>query len=299
LIGGDANLPDIDCKTTSKSSRNNPEQLNSILINTVFDISGEQVVDFPTRGHNTLDILITNRSTLINRCLPIPGQSDHDIILTDTNIVPSRQKPVKQLIHLWNKADTSKMATDLEKDLDEFTKTTTIDIPVNSLWTTFKTICLNIIKTYVPTTWTSTRFSQPWCNRSIKRLSRRKYRAYKRCRRSGKEKDRERYRLLQKSSQKEYKKAYNSYVSDMMQDDSKSKTLNSFMKSKKCDSVGIAPLRSDGNLHGGPQTKASLLNDQFSSVFTTEDSCDIPSLGRRTIPSAPNITITERGYSSS
>jgi hypothetical protein len=49
LIGGDTNLPGIDLKT-STSSRNNPEQPNSILINTVFDISGERVVDFPTRG---------------------------------------------------------------------------------------------------------------------------------------------------------------------------------------------------------------------------------------------------------
>jgi hypothetical protein len=49
----------------------------------------------------------------------------------------------------------------------------------------------------------------------------------------------------------------------MVQEDCKSKNLYSLIKSKKFDSVGIAPLRLDGNLHGDPQTKASLLNDQF------------------------------------
>jgi hypothetical protein len=51
LIGGDANLPDIERETLSKASSNNLKQLNSILITTVFQISGEQVVDFSTRRY--------------------------------------------------------------------------------------------------------------------------------------------------------------------------------------------------------------------------------------------------------
>jgi hypothetical protein len=43
------------------------------------------------------------------------------------------------------------MTTDIEKDLDEFAKTTATDITVNSLWTIFKIICLNTIKTHVQT----------------------------------------------------------------------------------------------------------------------------------------------------
>ena len=103
----------------------------------------------------------------------------------------------------------------------------------------------------------------------MKWLSRQKRRAFTKYKTSGRDKDRQRYRHLQKSTQQECKRAYNTYASDMVQEDSNSKKLFSFIKSKKCDSAGIAPLRSDGNLHGDPQTKASLLNQQFSSVFTT------------------------------
>ena len=81
----------------------------------------------------------------------------------------------------------------------------------------------------------------------------------------------------------------------MVQDSNSKKKLSSFIKNKKCDSVGIAPLRSDGNLHGNPQTKASLINQQFSSVFTTEDTSDIPDLGGSTTLTTHGIRVTEKG----
>lgn len=65
------------------------------------------------------------------------------------------------------------------------------------------------------------------------------------------------------------------------------------IRNQKCNSVGIAPLRFNGNLHGDPQTKAFILNQQFSSLFTTEDTSNIPSLGSSTISSAPNIKVTD------
>ena len=38
----------------------------------------EQIVEFPTRNNNTLDIVLTNRPSLVNRCEGAPGLSDHD-----------------------------------------------------------------------------------------------------------------------------------------------------------------------------------------------------------------------------
>ena len=61
------------------------------------------VVTFPTRLENTLDIFITNRPTQVSKCTSIPGLSDHDIDLTDTNFIPLRQKPPKRLVYLWKK----------------------------------------------------------------------------------------------------------------------------------------------------------------------------------------------------
>ena len=110
-IGGDANLPDINWKTSSTSAQNNPVQIQSTLIDTIFDIGFEQLVDFPTRGNNTLDIFISNRSSLLNRCIPCPGLSDHVAVLVYTNKVPCRQSQSSVLCTYGKKADTTKELT--------------------------------------------------------------------------------------------------------------------------------------------------------------------------------------------
>ena len=77
--------------------------------------------------------------------------------------------------------------------------------------------------------------------------------------------------------------------------DSTCKKLHLFIKGKKCDSSGIAPLKEDGVLHGDQKRKAELLNKQFSSVFTTEGHSDIPDMGQNNTPDAPDITVQKRG----
>ena len=93
--------------------------------------------------------------------------------------------------------------------------------------------------------------------------------------------------------QKKCKSAYNTHLSDMVQEDGNSKKLYSFIKSKKCNSAWISPLGSDGNLHG--ELSHSPYNQQFSSVFTTEELSKTPDLGINTIPSASDIRVTEKG----
>ena len=50
-----------------------------------------QTVREPTRNGNTLAIFLTNRPTLVNKCTTIPGLSDHDSVVTDTEA--KRSKP--------------------------------------------------------------------------------------------------------------------------------------------------------------------------------------------------------------
>jgi hypothetical protein len=44
----------------------------------------------------------------------------------------------------------------------------------------------------------------------------------------------------------------------MVSQDSGNKKLFTFIKNKKCENSGIAPLKENGNLHGDPKTKAKL-----------------------------------------
>jgi hypothetical protein len=63
-----------------------------------------------------------------------------------------------------------------------------------------------------------------------------------------------------------------------------SKKLYSFIKSKKCDGSGVAPLKKDGKIYADASEKAELLNEQFSSVFSEENTSTIPNLGTSKTP---------------
>ena len=79
-IGGDLNLPDIHWDSTSIQGN----QVKSAINKRFQNCSLEQMVTFATRHNNTLDIFLTNRPSLINRCLPIPGLSDHDAVFVES-----------------------------------------------------------------------------------------------------------------------------------------------------------------------------------------------------------------------
>ena len=195
-IGGDANLPDIDWKSSTVTGHNYLLSINNAFIDLMYDLGSEQIVDFPTRSSNTLDIFVTNRPTLVNKCIPIPGLSDHDIVMVDANIVPARQKPPKRLIYLWKQCNLTDMEQDLHQSVQGFLKVSTTSTPIDSLWASFKSICMTALHKHVPTKLTSGRFSQPWCNRKIRRLARRKQRAFRKAKRTGSNKVWLRYKGL-------------------------------------------------------------------------------------------------------
>ena len=162
---------------------------------------------FSTRLENTMDIFITNRSTLMSKCTSIPCFSDHNIVLTDTNIILLRQKPPKRLVYLCKKADIYGMDDDLHQFSETFTSEFSVDTPINSLWTSFKTKSLSSIKNHVPSKITSSRYRQSWCNKAVRRLSWRKQGALRKARQNSNRKKWARYKNIQKSCKEECKKA--------------------------------------------------------------------------------------------
>ena len=74
------------------------------------------------------------------------------------------------------------------------------------------------------------------------------------------------------------------------------KRLWSYLKSRKQDTSGVAPLKhSDGFLHNDAATKAEILNTQFHSMYTREDLTHIPDQGVSPHPTMPDIRIDQRG----
>ena len=126
----------------------------------------------PTREDNILDLFFTNRPSLVNRSTIIPGISDHHAIYVDSHISMKRQKPVKRQIFMWGKANIQglkEMCKQLShSNISQYTSQSNID----DVWSFFKEGCQKIVENNVPSGTTSQRFSQPWINRDIRRITR-------------------------------------------------------------------------------------------------------------------------------
>ena len=297
-IAGDTNVPDIDWTSDTVKGNRYPKDINQTFIDTKTDLGLSQAVNFATRDRSTLDIFLTNRPSLIYKCIGIPGISDHDTIPCIESTIEARyQKPVKRQIFLWKQADWSAMDTEMRTFSELFHNSYTDTTDINTLWGSFRDKCIGLMKTHVPSKLTSQRFHQAWINRNIKRLSRRKKRLYIKAKKTGKTEDWENFRKIKKAIQKESRNTYNNYVSDMLTEDQKSnpKKFWRFIKNKRADSSGVAALQKDGVLHSDSRQKAEILNNQFTSVFSKEDKQNIPDLDGAPHECITDIKISEKG----
>ena len=90
---------------------------------------------------------------------------------------------------------------------------------------------------------------------------------------------------FQKHRRRELQRAGWQYINGTIQEGLASNNTKPFwcyIRSRKQDCSGIAPLREDGQLHSDSQTKADILLKQFKSVLTTATATTIPNLKKPT-----------------
>ena len=73
LVGGDFNFPGWDWKNKTLKPKTQYVNLHNIFADTLADNGLSQLIEEPTRGKNTLDLIITNRPRHINRTKILPG----------------------------------------------------------------------------------------------------------------------------------------------------------------------------------------------------------------------------------
>ena len=205
----------------------------------------------------------------------------------------TRPNPQKREIFLWKKANISGIEEQHGNELDTFNRTDFSD--VNSMWAYIKDTIQSTIKKHVPTRRTLAKHTHPWMNSDLRRLSNKKQRAYTQAKRSGATKDWRRYKSLKAELQRESRRAHSAYMEDIVSEDLQKnpKRFWSYVKSRKQDSSQIVTLKSkDGYmyLHSDTASKASILNQQFQSVYTREDLSTLPDH-----PPMNNIVVHERG----
>ena len=116
VVSDDSEDNEVDC-VCSKCKRppkvgeelkRYPRRIRQTYLDVASDLGLEQMVDFPTRGDNTLDLTFTSHPSYQERWKPLPhisAKSDHDIVLFDSAHQPVRARPKRRTIYLWKKAD--------------------------------------------------------------------------------------------------------------------------------------------------------------------------------------------------
>ena len=138
---------------------------------------------------------------------------------------------------------------------------------------------LTTLDSNVPHKTTRSRVTNPWMNTKTRRLTRQMNRAFIKAKSSKNTRDTRRYKKLKTACQRSIREAHDTYVHVVIGQSAQEnpKKFWSYIKRKKQESSWVSPLRNvDGVIHSEANVKANILNRQFVSVFTKEDTANIP-----------------------
>ena len=165
-------------------------------------------------------------------------------------------------------------------------------------WEAFKTHLKVTMEKSVPSKRPRSRDSPLWFTPSIKHIVNHKQRAYNKAKRSGKEEDWLSYNILQKEVHRALRKGRWTYVDNILTENLTNRNPKPFwqyIKSQKQENLGVVPLKSNRKLLSTSKEKAEILNNQFQSVFTKEDTTPVPTPGGAPSPRIDSLEINTPG----
>ena len=264
------------------------------------------MVQTPTRGKNILDLFFTTNETLVNRVHtmpPLSSEADHDSIFLNISTKPRLNRHKGRKLLLYNKANWLKFKEELQQFYDSIPQ----DISVQELWDSFESFMHRLINLYIPDKIVRPNSSPPWLSKNIISMCKQKEKAYIKWKRSGSLEDELDFQDIKAKTQREIRTSHSEYLSNIfcnsdVNDDyghshntQPGKRFWSYIKQKRQDSQGVAPLYKDGIRALDAKTKSNILNDRYCSVFTKDESSTIPDKGPSPHPDLEEVEVSTSG----
>ena len=299
ILGGDFNCPGIDWHTGTLTDSYVSVSLRESLMELADDYQLQQTVTFPTRQNNLLDLCFTSHIDLVQSCQPYPGLCDHEVVLIkfQSQIPPSKQHSRK--IYLYQKANWNILREKLNLISNEYflrNQSTIRDVEDN--WQFIHHHILKLIDVHIPTKLLHSRSHCPWLTTPLKRLIRKKQRTYNYAKYYNDELKWKEYKELSQKVCKLLRQQHTNYLTNILSTDvlNNRKLFWKYVKSKRKDSVGISTLKTpDGCVVSNSLDKSEILNNQFKSVFTIENTENFPNKGPSPFPKIGDTEITTTG----
>ena len=296
---GDFNFKDIDWPDRlSKSGSTLSQSEGQILIDIMNDHGLEQMVHFPTREKNTLDLILTT----------LPGQfqdvhspdklSDHDIVSgTLKMFIPPIKKP-RRKVYLYQKGDYESMRKDTlqfakEKYFNGHSDTRSVQENFDLLTSFIQ----DSADKHIPSKTSRSVSSIPWITPEIRRKIRRKNKTHAKAKKTGSSKLRSKFETLRREIKADVRKQHDLYVNNLVGDvKANPRDFYRYINSQKKDTQGIPPLKRK-NGKGVAQSdleKAEEFNGQFTDVFSKNEHTQVPLLDR-SAPFMNDIAVSKDG----
>ena len=280
ILAGDFNVPHINWKTNTILE--NPQygiEIKENVMDIVNNHSLTQVVQEPTCGKNTLDLIFTTSPDLMDEIQTTPGKRNHHAVTALYRSKLDINKKPKCTVYMYGKADN----TAIEKELTDFKELYLKEAnekPVNENWEQFKKKIASIILKNVPKKTVGTKRDLPYITKKIKKMMKLRKRRWNRAKKTKKAEDRCKFDEIQSAIESQLEQEYHNYLESLFDNSGNStKNLWSFIKSKRQDQIGIPTLKYQNKLLTTATAKAEAFADQYESVFTEEDTEKIPDKG--------------------
>ena len=270
VIMGDFNYPDIewDFLTAGNVGKNFLDQVQDSFL--------FQHVDFPTRGNNILDLVLSSEEGMVSNLTTIGklGASDHDILFfnlcTKVNI-----KHNQRLVPNFRRANWQQINQDMAQiDWDVVLE----GKDVEESWSVFKSKLLHICGKHVPYCKKRQRRRKPWINQGLIRKIRKKRKLYNRYKETGIAVHKEEFVNLQSEVKRDIDSAKQDFELNLANGLGKDngngdKCFFAYVRSKQKTKDTIGPLANEqGENVISDKGMANILNTYFCSVFTRENS---------------------------
>ena len=307
-VAGDFNLTSINWKHDSIEPYAYHSGLCKELIELAADQNLTQTIMDPTRitqyTESTTELFFTNNPTLVNSVKVIPGIGDHEAVYVESSLRPFINKTASRQVFQYMKADFGAIKQKLADKYADFSLSSS-NLDVNTIWQFFKEMILDLMKQHIPSkTVREKKNHKPWITPHIRTLNRRLARLLKRSKLTNNPSIRQKYLRTKASVQKLTRQRYWDYINNLIDppDSDKDRASNqkrfwNYIKSLRRDNCGVSPLRFEGKLHSAPGDKANILNRQYESVFTKEDTSAIPPPSGIPYPEMVDIEISTEGIS--
>ena len=268
ILIGDFNLPDLDWEKGTASGRTRK------LLEVANDNMLEQLVKFPTHlKGNILDLVLTNVPERVHEVEEVGrlGASDHVAILTKVGTGVKKEKNVVK--YLWGKADWAEMEADLERE--NWQELDSLDAEV--AWKKLKEKLNSMVEDHVPKKRRRNHDRPGWLNQEIVREIRRKKKQWRMAKQGI---EVEKYKETEKKVRNLIRNAKRRFEKKLAQggeDGHSKRQFFSYVRTKTKSRPGVGPLKDkEGKMISGDKEMAEMLNAFFVSVFTREDTRNIP-----------------------